>query len=600
MSANAPNAIVPRDSDLTPAARLQAVTTYLDQAIKNNTEIIDTLQTRLARVHSHFEASPPQTHLQTGRINVIVSDLGTVSQTVIRLMGGGTKKEEKRMEQKEKEKEKEKEGEGGKEEGRGRGKWEWEGKGKERREKAKEANKEKAKVNITTTTTTLTGALIPAPPVANRPSPEHPITAANPPVRHPHPTSPKSPKPRTPPTRAPRGTLSSPYIINSSPSPFVPGDTATRIHEPTKADHTTVEVKKEPEDENQNVITISTTATQNETRIPSLPTPNHKSPGHPAIATNSTPLPVTLEKATTTDVVTKSPGERTAHEVLQVPRRQSMHTTQSAQKRGTPIAGQSSYQTSAKATTKARSPILEPTTGARTTKKAIEGVSSQPSDKVEPKPQVEMDMEVDVEMDKEPENQNQNTTTTTTSKSTKPRRAKAPGKVPRSPQRRSTRITESVQKRGTPIPGQSSYQTPAKATTEARSPILKPKAGGRITKKKATRGVSSQFADKVEPKPQVEMDEEIDEEPENQNQNTANTATTATGKSTKPRRAKTPGKVPRSPQRRSTRIMESMRKAAQDKLATPMPSSPILKPKARAGVSKRGGRGRGAARRRGN
>ncbi|PWW71548.1 hypothetical protein C7212DRAFT_367266 [Tuber magnatum] len=177
MSADIPNLIIPRDNGSTHTDHLHAITTYLDQAIKDNTETIDDFQTRLERVRSHFETTLPQTRLQTDRLSVIAQDLDAVSQVVARLSGG----------------------------------------------RIKEGEKKKEKANITTTTT-LTGTQLTASPAANPASPEQPIITTNSPVTQPPSTSPKLPKPQVPCAPGPR------------PSPLLPSEIPPAIDEFTGAD----------------------------------------------------------------------------------------------------------------------------------------------------------------------------------------------------------------------------------------------------------------------------------------------------------------------------------------------------------------------------
>jgi len=196
-------------------------------------------------------------------------------------------------------------------------------------------------------------------------------------------------------------------------------------------------------------------------------------------------------------------------------------------------------------------------------------------------------------------------TATTTEEIMKTPRAETPQKALESAQRRNVRILESVQASAQNLVDILTMQEGLTPTTlgpspgsktapkSMSSPILNPKPGAGVRKNKApsrTPTPSQTPSPKIKKEsPQVEEEKE-----ENQNQTQNTTAVTTT----KHRRGKTPGKVPQVPQRRSMRIKESTEKKAQAKpLPTIIkPESPILKPKDGAGVSKRGGRGRGGSR----
>ena len=232
----------------------------------------------------------------------------------------------------------------------------------------------------------------------------------------------------------------------------------------------------------------------------------------------------------------------------------------------------------------------------------------------------------------------------TTDKVKKAPRSKTPRKMLQRSQHRSMRITELAQMSGqgrlivastTPEEGPAmtgpvkktiegfSGHTPPKAEAgvvtekekeeslnagiKANSPALKPRAGAGVTKKKAiVRDLKGRIVGKAEGKA------EMKKEAEGQSIATA----TTTDKATKGPRTRGLPKVPRSPQRRSQRIIESMQKSRQEegksavaalakgrKVAEAGPrrqiavavlinvKSPILKPKGGAGVPKREGKG---------
>jgi len=561
MSADIPNTIVPRGNDLTPAAYLEAVTTYLDKTIKDNTETMDALQTRLAKVSHHFESSlPGHARVQMDRLNMIGGDLGAISELITRLRDGSIEKEEKKSRKRIMKKKKwkkmrterleEKLRKENLEEKVLKGMKPEEAKLKEKvkqvkvkEEKTEQVKVKEDKVNVvkvkeervkevkvkevkvkevkvkvkkemgndkekiatahttTATAATPTGTQLLDPPAVNLASSEHSIISNSAPlplVVKDTTTLQISTKPDLIKTfreilqrNQGRGMLA----LKSAQYKLAPVPTAQEEKPAGLSGQTGLEAKEqvevgrelenELENENQNTITSSPsviTATQTGTQIPPLPTVNHTSPGHPAIATNSTPQPITVNKTTTTATkeIMKTPQSKTRKKALEAARRRSQLIIASVQK------------------------------------------SAQAMLAVSPTVQVD----------------------------------------------------------GTPSPGPPINKT----TPKPKSPILKPKPGAGVTKKKAASRTPSQSPPKIKQSPQVGVDRE--QENQNQIQNAAAAAST-----TKPRRGKTRGKEQLAPQRRSTRIMESAQKKAQANLPTTQPESPILKPKDGAGVSKRGGRG---------
>jgi len=76
---------------------------------------------------------------------------------------------------------------------------------------------------------------------------------------------------------------------------------------------------------------ITTTTTQTGTQTPVLRSVHNTSLGHPKIATNSTPSPITCMRPTTTDKAAKVPRTNTPRKKLQGPGSQSLRITDSAQ-----------------------------------------------------------------------------------------------------------------------------------------------------------------------------------------------------------------------------------------------------------------------------
>ena len=510
MSADIPDTIAPRGNNLTPTDRMQALTTYLDKAIKENTEIMNVLQTRLAKVSSHFESSlPDQSRVQVDRMTMMSHDLNTISEALSRL-DGRIEEEEEELRKREIEREKQKLREEKRAEKikemklkikiseenmkavkvKGKTKVRKVKKVKVKKEEAKEVKvkmeMEDGKEDITTTApTTATAATLAGTQLPALESGQDTL----------------APVPTAQEEEGPAG---------------LSGQTGPEAKAQVEMD---MDPGNERENGNQNTVTSPvTTAAQTETQIPLILTADHSSPGGPAVAASSTLLPITANKTdttTTTGEITKTPWAETHQEALGAARRRSPRILESVQKSAQNIVA-----------------ILT--------------------------------MQEDL-------------TLTTT-----------PG-----------------------LPPSNKKTTPKSMSS---SPILKPKLGAGVTKNKAPSRTPTpsqtppkikkqspqveEEKDKEEKEEEKEEEEEEDEKEENQNQiqNTTVAATTTTT-TAKPRRGKTPGKAPRVPQRRSTRIMESTQKKAQAKLLPTIiqPESPILKPKDGAGVSKRGGKGRGGA-----
>ena len=291
--------------------------------------------------------------------------------------------------------------------------------------------------------------------------------------------------------------------------------------------------KEEKEDDNITATAVTTTAvTTVAPTAPQILAPqvvHQTSPESLGIAKSSTPPPTINRKITTTDKVKKVPRGKTPRKMLQRSQHSSMPITELAQK-----SGQDRLIVSPTA----------PEEGPATTgpvKKTIEGLSGHAPPKAE------------------------------------------------------ARVVKEEEKEG-----------PVNAGIKANSPALKPRAGAGVTKNKAIVGdLRGRIVGKAKGKGEMKKGVE--------GQSIA-TATT-TDKATKGPRTKAPPKVPRSPQRRSMRI-ESMQKSGREegkstvaalvegrKVAEAGPrrqiavavvinvKSPILKPKAGAGVPKREGKG---------
>ena len=290
--------------------------------------------------------------------------------------------------------------------------------------------------------------------------------------------------------------------------------------------------KEEREDDNITATAVTTTAvTTVAPTAPQILAPqvvHQTSPESLGTAKSSTPPPTINRKITTTDKVKKVPRRKTPRKMLQRSQHRSMPITELAQK-----SGQGRLIVSSTA----------PEEGPATTgpvKKTIEGLSGHA-----------------------------------------PLKAEA--------------IVVTEEKEGL-----------ANAGIKVNSPALKPRAGAGVMKKKAIVGdLRGRIVGKAKGKGEMKKGVE--------GQSIA-TATT-TDKATKGPRTKAPPKVPRSPQRRSMRI-ESMQKSGREegkstvaalvegrKVAEAGPrrqiavavvinvKSPILKPKAGAGVPKREGKG---------
>ncbi|PWW74221.1 hypothetical protein C7212DRAFT_365179 [Tuber magnatum] len=378
------------------------------------------------------------------------------------------------------------------------------------------------------------------------------------------------------------------------------------------------EMMKLKKDENNNNTTTTTTRwVLAGVLVPTLPVANHTTPNH---QTNSTSSPIMHRKPAARDKVTEAPEARTPRDAPQGPQRRSMRIIQSAQKSeqdnlaGVPVAreemgsatdapvektveglsGQISLKTKAKVgmgkgkggliqvVINARCPVLKPKAYAGVAKTPVGGLKGRIAAKTRAK----------VEME-EMENQSI-TASTITDKATKAPRTRAPRGAPPSSQRRSLRIIESARK---PVQGKLAIvpalqeeggatmdavfnktveglggqivpRTKAKARTgkgkeasvqvviNAKSPILKPRAGAGVMKKTAVGGFKLRVVAKA-----------MEQEAENQ----SITATTTTDKVAKTSRTKkAPHEAPQAPRRRSMRIMESQ-KSALDKIPVVSP-----------------------------
>ena len=271
------------------------------------------------------------------------------------------------------------------------------------------------------------------------------------------------------------------------------------------------------------------------------------------------------------------------------------------------------------ATIKVNSLVLKPRAGGGITKKtAVKGLKSRIVKKAK----------AEVEMAKEVENQII-TSATTIDRVTKAPPTRTPPEALQSLRRRSMRIIEAAHKPGQDklavastrqgeglaedaqvekviadlLSSQTAPKTKAKAgmekgkeaTIKVNSLVLKPRAGAGITKKTA-----------VKPKGKMEKGFE----------SKSITAATTTQNVIRPHRSKAPCKVLRSPQRRSMRILASMQKSGREEGKSAVVAlvegrkaaearsrrliavavvinvkSPILNPKAGAGILKREGRG---------
>ncbi|PUU82830.1 hypothetical protein B9Z19DRAFT_1120098 [Tuber borchii] len=286
--------------------------------------------------------------------------------------------------------------------------------------------------------------------------------------------------------------------------------------------------KEEKEDDNITTTAVTTVApTASQILVPQVA--HQTSPGPLGTAKSSTPMPAINRKVATTDKVKKAPRSKTPRKILQRSQHRSMRTTELAQKSG---QGRLTVASTA------------PEEGAAMTgpvKKIIEGLSAHTPPKVE------------------------------------------------------ARVMTKKDKEG-----------PVNAGIKANSPTLKPRASAGVTKKKAiVGGLRGRIAGKAKGKGGIKGVE---------GQSIA-TATT-TNKATKGPRTRTPPKMLRSPQRRSARIIESMQKSGREEGKSAVAAlvegrkvseagsrrliavavlvnvkSPILKPKAGAGVPKREGKG---------
>ena len=542
MSADIPNPIVPGGNDLAPTARLEAITTYLDKTIKDNIETMDALQTRLANVSRHYESSlPGHTRVEMGRLGMMGGDLGAISELVTRLSDGSIEKEEeeqrKRMVKNEKWKKMRAERKAEREKKLKEMKLKemkpkyvqlkLENVGKVRRVKVEKVKQvkveekvEKVKVkemvdsgeNIaaaattttTTTAATLAGTQLPAPPAADLASSEHPIIpncTFLPPVVMNTTTPHKFTKAEL--TKIFREILQRyqaqrMLALESAQDTLAPLPTAQEGGAVGLSGQTGLEAKEqvvgvgrepenEPQNENQNAVASSSTfitAPQAETQIPPLPTVNHTSPGHPAIATNPTPQPITVNETpvTTIEKIMKTPLSTTRQKALKAVRRQSGLITSSVKKSAQamlapapPITLSSESPSpgppSRKTTPVLESPILRPRPGAGITRRQTRSGAPSPEFRQSPPVKVEraqdnIQHEIQVVIPAAP-------APAPAAPAARPRRGRAPAKVPQAPQRRSTRIMESAQKK----------EQARLPTIEPESPILEPKGGAGVSKR---------------------------------------------------------------------------------------------------------------------
>ncbi|KAG0135227.1 hypothetical protein HOY82DRAFT_552135 [Tuber indicum] len=238
----------------------------------------------------------------------------------------------------------------------------------------------------------------------------------------------------------------------------------------------------------------------------------------------------------------------------------------------------------------------------------------------------------------------------TTGKAVKTPRTRTPRQAPQGPPRRSLRIIASAQKSrkgvsvtgsiaqegggtvvDTPVPkkeivaGGLGGQIEMEPVIKVKSPILKPRAGTGIAKKKVTaeylKGLLvANIKALVEMKGEMELKENqgittttptvtltetqipasLGVHPlSTKSPNTARGSTPSPDKAKKAPRVKTPHRKTQGPRRRSARITESARKSAQVKPAAQeggakvdaKPKSPILRPRAGSGVTKKTGAG---------
>ncbi|PUU75438.1 hypothetical protein B9Z19DRAFT_1110086 [Tuber borchii] len=591
MSADIPNTIAPRGNNLTPEERMQALTTYLHRTIEENTGIMNALRTRLEKVTSHFESSlPGQSGVQVDRMAMMSHDLNAISEALSRL-DGRIEEEEEEWRKQEMEREKRKKLEEMKEQKPREEKRA--GKIKEmkvkimREEKTKAVKAKKAKVRkvrevkvkkekevkvkkeevkevkvkmemeggkedtTTATTTTATAAT---------------LSGTQLPALEP-----------TQVTLAPVPTAQEGPVGLS-------GQTGLEAKAQVEMD---MEPGNEPENGNQNTVTSSpATAVQTEAQIPPLLTADHSSPGHPAIATSSTPLPITVNKTdttTTTGEIMKTPPAETPQKA----RRWSLRILESVQKSAQSLFSIFTTQDltptiprspSSKTTPKPKSPILKPKPGAGVTKrKTASRTPSQTPPKVKQSPRAE---EEDKEPENEPENENQNTGTssfttgaqtetqippllTLTADHTSPGHPALaasstpppiifdetdtstmieeimktlPAETHQEELEAQLRILESVQKSTqnlfSILTTQEGLESTAprspssKTTPKPKSPILKPKPGAGVTKRKTASRTPSQTLPKVKQSPRAEGDKAPENEPEIEDQNTGTSSFT--------------------------------------------------------------------------
>ena len=288
--------------------------------------------------------------------------------------------------------------------------------------------------------------------------------------------------------------------------------------------------QKDKENEDDNITTTAvTTVSPTASQILAPQVAHQTSPGPLDTAKSSPPTPTINRKITTTDKVKKAPRGKTPRKMLQPSQHRGMRITESAQKSG-------QGRLTVASTSREEGPSM---TGP--VKKTIKELS---------------------------------------------------GHIPL---RAEARVATEKEKEG-----------PVNAVIKANSPALKPRAGAGVTKKKAIAG-DSKGRSVEKAKGKGEMEKGVEDQ--------SIISTTTADKVTERPRTRAPPKVLR-PQRRSVRIMESMQKSAlkeresaegtlvegrkvaeagsRRQIAVAVlinVKSPILKPKAGAGVPKREGKG---------
>ncbi|PWW74220.1 hypothetical protein C7212DRAFT_346161 [Tuber magnatum] len=323
------------------------------------------------------------------------------------------------------------------------------------------------------------------------------------------------------------------------------------------------EMEMKESKKNCSIITTTTTRwVMAGVLVPPRPVDHHTYLDFTDMETSSSPSPITHGEATTLDRVTEAPRARTPRDAPQESRRQSMRITQATQK---PAQGKLAIAP----------PVQE---GGVSTDVPIEEAVAGPSSQI----------------------------------------------------LRKTRVKVGTQK---------GKEGPVKAVTKVKSPVLKPRAGAGVTKKTNPRGLKGKTAVRGKAKAKAEVEREVEKEVEQgaENQSIANTITN--DKTTKASRTRAPRPATQAPQRRSKRVIEKAQRSGQENLAVnstmqeeggptrndpvkgetaggssggiaqktltkvgtgkgkeghakavTKAKSPVLKPKAGAGVSKKGGR----------